>query len=154
MLENVNPVTIWILIGVLFAISELAIPGLVIIFFGAGALLTGATTYLSLTPDLHSQILFFAVTSVCMVIIAQTVLRNRKKDEDKMSFNLEIGKIVPVIEYIDSETDSGRVRYQGVSWHARSSQKIAPGESVRISGCDNLTLIVEPIETELTEGEK
>ena len=37
----------------------------------------------------------------------------------------------------------GKVRYQGALWSAQADERIPPGESVRIKGCDNLTLIVE-----------
>jgi membrane protein implicated in regulation of membrane protease activity len=59
----------------------------------------------------------------------------------------EIGKIVPVVEPIDPHKGSGKVKYKGMNWPARSadSQTIAPGEKVLIVGRDLLTLKVEKI---------
>lgn len=59
----------------------------------------------------------------------------------------EIGKIVPVVELIDPCKGSGKVKYKGMNWPARSadSQAIAPGEKVVIVGRDLLTLKVEKL---------
>lgn len=62
----------------------------------------------------------------------------------------EINKIVPVVELIDPRKGSGKVKYKGMNWPARSfdSQAIAPGEKVLIVGRDLLTLVVEKIKNQ------
>ena len=75
----------------------------------------------------------------------KTFLGQAKEPGGDINFNVEIGKIVPVIEYIQPGEVGGKVRYQGSNWKAAASEPIAPGESVKIVGCDNITLIVEKI---------
>jgi|SRR6266700_1235921 len=40
-------------------------------------------------------------------------------------------------------TDDGWVRVQGELWHARGASRLEPGQTVRVTGVDGLTLIVE-----------
>ena len=64
------------------------------------------------------------------------------------NFNIEIGRIVPVIEYIQHGEIGGKVKYQGTIWSAQSEESIPPGESVEIIGSKNLTLIIKKIKKE------
>ena len=64
------------------------------------------------------------------------------------SFNIEIGRFVPVVEYIQHGEIGGKVKYQGTIWSAKSEKSIPPGESVEIIGSENLTLIVKKIKKE------
>ena len=90
--------------------------------------------------------LVFLVTSLGFLLLFHKVWKRIRKPVIKgetTDFNIQIGKIVPVLEFIDPEEGGGKVRYQGAIWSATSNEKIAPGESVRVTGCENLTLLVE-----------
>ncbi len=148
MVEAISPATLWLIIGIVFMIMEMFLPGFVIGFFGIGAVITCLTSLIGLTPNFTSQMITFSVLSVLLLILFHKVIKKKiiKKDsDDTTNFNIQIGKIVPVTEFIDPEEGLGKVRYQGALWSARSEDKIAPGENARVVGCDNLTLIVEKI---------
>jgi len=148
MIESISPVTIWLIVGILFGLAEMIIPGLIIIFFGLGAIVTTLTTLVGLTTGFTSQMLTFLVTSLLFLTLFHKVWKRKRgkiNSGDTTNFNIQIGKIVPVVEYIDPVEGSGKVRYQGALWSATSKEKIAPGESVRVIGCENLTLVVEEI---------
>ena len=66
---------------------------------------------------------------VCTATVWEAVFMSREGIEDVLIAN-EVG---------------GKVRYQGAPWSARADEQIAPGESVKIIGCDNLTLLVKKI---------
>lgn len=143
---------VWALLGLVFIFIEFFIPGLVIVFFGVGALITAITTWIGITPSLPSQLLIFIVSSILFLVLlrkyVQRTFLGKTMEEGGNSdrnFNIEIGKIVPVIELIQPGKVGGKVRYQGTNWLARASERIAKGESVKITGCDNITLIVEKI---------
>lgn len=160
MLQNFDPGFIWLIIGLVFLICEIFIPGLIIAFFGVGALITAATTFFKLTPGIPAQLLVFSLSSVFLLIIVRRFVKKifagkTFENGEVTSFNLQIGKVVPVIELIEPGAIGGKVRYQGVQWQARSQEKIIPGESAVIVGCDNLTLIVEKykVKKELEEEE-
>lgn len=146
MTETLSPVTLWLIAGIIFIIIEMFLPGLIIGFFGLGALITCLTTYIGLTNDMASQIVIFTITSVGSLILFHKVIKKkkkRKKEEETTDFNLQLGKLVPVTELIDPDEGPGKVRYQGAQWSASSKDKLAPGDMARVVGCDNLTLIVE-----------
>lgn len=68
------------------------------------------------------------------------------QEEEGETGNGDIGETVTVVETIDPAEGRGRVLYKGKKWPARSSERIVPGETVRIISRDILTLIVEKAE--------
>jgi membrane protein implicated in regulation of membrane protease activity len=152
-IASLSPEIIWIILGIIFIFVEFFIPGLVIAFFGVGALITALTTWIKLTTTLTSQLLVFIISSILFLVflrkyVKRTFLGKTKEAESGRSFNVEIGKIVPVVEFIQPGEVGGKVRYMGTTWSATASEPIAPGESVEIIGNDGLTLIVEKVKKE------
>jgi inner membrane protein len=132
---------------------ELLIPGVVIAFFGIGALITALTTYLNITSSLDLQLVVFIVTSTLSLFLFRKYLkkllyRNSSQSDDD-NYSIEIGKIVPVIELIEPDEVGGKVRYLGSPWSAECSEKVGPGDSVKIIGFRNLTLIVQKINKDI-----
>ncbi len=148
--SSISPEIAWAIVGVILFFCEFFIPGLVIAFFGVGALIAGLTTWLGITHSLASQLLVFIATSIVLVTmlrkyVKQIFVGKSTENAGERNFNIEIGRIVPVIEFIQPGEVGGKVRYQGAPWSARAMEPIAPGESVKIIGFDNLTLIVAPV---------
>lgn len=149
-LSSVPPEIIWTIVGFLFIFIEFFIPGLVIAFFGVGALITALTTWIGITSSLSLQLIVFITSSILLLILLRRLLKRTflgKAQEETFdrNFNIDIGKIIPVIEFIQPGEVGGKVRYQGANWSATSSEPIAPGESVEIVGIEGLTLIVEKV---------
>lgn len=138
---------IWFLAGIAFIFFEFIIPGLVIAFFGLGAIFTGILTTI-FDISIAVQVLIFSVSSIISIILLRKYFTkifagkelNAKDDEN---FNIEMGKIVPVIELIEPNVIGGKVKYQGTLWPAKADHTISPGDSVEIIGRDNITLIVK-----------
>ncbi|MBU4486627.1 MAG: NfeD family protein [Candidatus Delongbacteria bacterium] len=151
--ESISPEIIWAIFGVILLVMELFIPGVVISFFGLGALITALTTYLNITSSLDLQLVVFIVTSTLSLLLFRKYIKkllysnSNPLDDDK--YNVEIGKIVSVIELIEPDEIGGKVRYQGAPWSAECSERVGPGDSVKIIGFRNLTLIVEKIKKEI-----
>lgn len=152
-LETISPEIIWAIFGIILLLMELFMPGLVIFFFGFGGLVTALTTMLGVTESLNTQLLVFIFTSILALLFFRKLIKNkfmeRSDEPDTDKYNIQIGKIVSVIELIEPNEVGGKVRYQGSPWSAESSEKIGPGESVKITGFRNLTLIVEKIQKDL-----
>jgi membrane-bound ClpP family serine protease len=56
-------------------------------------------------------------------------------------------QIVEVTEPVNAFDNSGRIRFQGISWQARSDEgKLEAGSKAKIKYRDNLTWIVEAID--------
>jgi membrane protein implicated in regulation of membrane protease activity len=149
-LSTIAPEIIWTLLGIFLVFVEFFIPGLVIAFFGVGALITGLTTWIGITSSLASQLFVFILSSVLLLVMLRkflktTFLGKSQAEGESRNFNIEIGKIVPVIELIQPGEVGGKVKYQGANWSAMATEPIEPGESVKITGSENLTLLVEKI---------
>jgi inner membrane protein len=149
-LLSFSPEITWTILGLVLVFIEFFIPGLVIIFFGVGALITALITWM-FSPSLTIQFLVFTVSSILFLIglrkyLKTTFVGKMKGENGEQNFNVEIGKIIPVTEYIQPGEVGGRVRYQGTTWSAKADVPIPPGESVRIIGCENITLVVEKME--------
>ncbi len=137
---------IWVLLGLLLVGAEFLIPGFVIFFFGAGALVTGALT--ALIPGLKSslvlQILLWLATSAAALFSLRKYFAKafkgkllKKDGEDEF-----VGRQAVVYETIRPDRP-GRVRFQGTTWTAVSySESFEPEETVEILSKENLTLVV------------
>lgn len=140
-----NPAFLWGVLGVVLIAAELLIPGFVIFFFGAGALITALLS--GIIPAVGSsfgwQGLIWGLASVGSLI----VLRRRfSKTFRGTVFNpisdKDVGKSAVVTEPISPEKP-GRVRYQGTTWNAVSyTEDFHPGDRVEIIKEENLTLVV------------
>ncbi|MCI0470492.1 MAG: NfeD family protein, partial [Candidatus Aminicenantes bacterium] len=114
----------WAIGGLILIFLELFIPGLVIAFFGVGALVTALTTWLGISPSLPLQLLVFIICSIVLLVLLRKYMKRIFYGETKAgaeipNFTVEIGKIVPVIEFIQPGEVGGKVRYQGSNWSAR-----------------------------------
>ncbi len=140
-----NPAVIWFLIGLAFLLLELALPGLVIFFFGIGAWITALVcAFTDLT--LNWQIFVFLITSVLGLALLRKYLRRRffdKKDE-KTEDQLEefIGRTAKAVD--DFKSGEGYVEFKGTRWEAHSEHPVKKDDSVVITGKDSLILIVKP----------
>jgi len=149
--ESISPEIIWAIFGVILFVLEFLIPGVVISFFGFGALITALTTYLNITSSLDLQLIVFIFSSILALVLFRKYLKkilygNSAPPNDDI-YNIEIGKIVPVIELIEPNEIGGKVRYLGAPWSAECSERVGPGDSVKIIGFNNLTLIVQKIDS-------
>jgi membrane protein implicated in regulation of membrane protease activity len=144
-----KPEYIWAMIGVLLLIMELFIPGLVIFFFGLGALLV-AVLCLFWNISLNWQLLIFLITSVVFLLglrnWLKTIFSGFSKRRENPSQNQPdfVGERVTVQQSI-TPIQPGAVELHGTIWKARAEVAIAAGTVVEIIGNENLTLVVKPI---------
>ncbi|MGE4285249.1 MAG: NfeD family protein [Phycisphaerae bacterium] len=143
---DVSPFFVWMLVGMCLFLLEFAAPGLIVAFFGIGAIITAIITKFA-DISLTWQIFWFIFFSVASLVL----LRNTFKKifyGDKKAGELRdlddagaIGKIVTVTEKITPEIP-GKVEFQGTSWSASADEVIEAGERVVIKAQENLMLTV------------
>lgn len=137
---------VWIVGGLVVAFAELAIPGLIALFLGGGAVVTGVLVYFGWLDSIPSQLSAWICISLALFILFRDQVMKRFPSLEKRDAITEdqvmIGKIVPVIEQITPEKP-GRVSVHQSSWKAVSSSTIEKGESARIIARDQLVLTVE-----------
>ena len=127
---------VWAILGILMTVSEFIVPGFVIFFFGAGALLTGLLTWLlgGLEGNYVLQILIWVGSSGLSLAFLRRYFGKSFRGEEYQGPNDEaiIGHRVKVIEPITPD-EPGRVRFRGTSWLARSyDENYEKGETVEI----------------------
>jgi len=145
-----TPELIWFICGVVLALLEFAVPGVILIFFGLGAWITALTTYLGVTKSAASQLLVFAGSSVVLLLVLRRYIRSRfsgfVSERQAPNRNLDefTGKTVVVLEDI-APMKPGKVEFKGAPWRAESDESLKQGESGLIEEADGLTLKIRKL---------
>jgi len=133
---------IWVVAGIVLMVSEFVIPGFVVCFFGAGAILAGLTLFVFPCLGLTWQILLFVLASVVFTLIGRKIfLGGRSEDPDDVDRDDFTGATATVVESISPDRP-GKVEFRGSFWTAVSDRELAAGAVVRIVRRGNLTLTV------------
>ncbi|MEN8204167.1 MAG: NfeD family protein [Bacteroidota bacterium] len=140
-----DPAVIWFLVGLGLLLLELVLPGLVILFFGAGAWVTALVCALT-DINLNVQILIFLVASLLGLALLRKYLKNRffSRKETEAQDQLEefIGRKAKAVN--DFKDGAGKVEFKGTRWSARCSEAVSKGQWLTIVSKDSLILKVKP----------
>ena len=140
-----DPAVIWFLVGLGLLLLELALPGLVILFFGAGAWVTALVCAIT-DISLNWQIFIFLIASLLGLVLLRRYLRKRffSKTDKVIEDQLEefIGKKAMAVD--DFKDGSGKVEFKGTRWSARCDAPVKKGEWVTIQSKESLILTVKP----------
>lgn len=140
---------IWFVAGLVMILLEFTQPGLVIVFFGAGAWVVSLLVYLDILETLRSQLLVFGGVSVGLLLGLRRWVKGKfyghisaKQD---LTRNLDefTGKQVTVLQDVIPGKAGGQVEFKGTSWSAVSDQEIKKGETAVIAEMDGLTLVIK-----------
>ncbi|MCB0735326.1 MAG: NfeD family protein [Bacteroidetes bacterium] len=139
-----NPAAFWLMLGILLALSELFVPGLVILFFGLGALITSGICYLA-DISITLQVVVFLFTSILSLLIFRSVLKQRffsDTEEKDESLNGEfIGKTARVSR-VNEDGVSGQIEFRGTVWTIQSNEVLSVGDVVEITSKESIKLFV------------
>jgi membrane protein implicated in regulation of membrane protease activity len=143
----------WLIGGVLLIILELFVPGLVVCFLGAGALLVAFLRWLGvLTGTVNSFTVWFISSIVLLVGLRHFLLRFLPSDRSFQMTDEDlqaVGSVVEVVESVSSGDQKGRVRFGGTTWPAVSKEGTIPkGKKAKLLLRDNLVWTVEPYDAE------
>ena len=150
---------VWFVVGMLLLIAEFGIPGLVIGFFGVGALLTALVVKLGWIRDAGQEILLCAVLSVALLAALRRFVARWFQGFTADARDLArpphdvAGTRVEVVEAIDPDGVGGHVRLNGVLWKAQAKTGIAAGTVVEVIGVEGLVVHVRPPDPEDSPGE-
>jgi membrane protein implicated in regulation of membrane protease activity len=125
-------------------ILELAVSGLVLFFFGLGALVT-ALLALLFPMGVALQLIVFAIASLACLFglrrLLKPVFAGRARRAGTSTDGI-IGSEGKVTEAISPE-EAGRIVVNGTGWKAESEESIEAGRAVVVVGQKSLTLIVK-----------
>lgn len=140
-----DPAVIWFLVGLGLLLLELALPGLVILFFGAGAWVTALVCAIT-DISLNWQIFIFLIASLLGLVLLRSYLKKRffSKTDKEIEDQLEefIGKKARALD--DFKDGSGKVEFRGTHWSARCDSPVNKGDWVIIETKESLILTVKP----------
>jgi len=141
----------WFVIGLVLALAEFILPGLVIIFFGVGAWITALCLMLGIIESFNAQLIVFLVSSIGSLVLFRRY--GQGYYQGKVSGGLTLGesldevrgKKAVALTAIKPRSLDGRVEFNGTPWSAEADVEIAPGAVVEIVNRNNLTLKVKPL---------
>ena len=138
---------LWLIAGIILILSEFIIPGFIICFFGASAIITSILYWFIPALTFAWQILLFAVLGVLLLIACRRYMpgvfkgkengSDRDIDDDNVSGSTRVCRadIAPGVP--------GKVEFRGSLWNAISSDTIPAGSRCIIKSRNNITLEVE-----------
>ena len=136
---------IWLALGLLLLVSEVLMPtDFFLLFFGAGAIATAATTAIGLTNDMISQAVCFVAVSLVLLLTLRGKLRQWvHRDTPHREVDSLVGEICTTISEIPA-LGVGKVSLRGSPWNARNMEAeiIAPATRVRVERVEGITLVV------------
>lgn len=141
----------WIFLGggIMLMILETILPGGVAFFLGVSGILVGALRFFGILVEPGTSIITWLASSIGLILLFRPLLMKywggesffKLADEDLEAMD----EIVEVVEPINAEDNSGRIRYQGISWQAQTMEgELEAGSKAKIKYRDNVTWIVEP----------
>ena len=139
-----DPAVIWFLIGLGLLLLELVLPGLVILFFGAGAWVTALVCAFT-DINLNWQILIFLIASLLGLVLLRKYLKRKffSRTDKEVEEQLEefIGHRARAIE--NFKDGNGKVEFKGTHWTATCKEPVSKGDWVVIRSKESLTFRVE-----------
>ena len=145
-----NHLMLWFLLGFIFVILELILPGFVSIIFGVAAWVVAlCLLFFPVPPSI--QFLIFSLATVAGFLFLRkqfqkifTGIREKGLSPDALDEDY-IGEVVKVVQTIKSNAP-GAVYYKGSEWKAISEQDILANEYAKIIDHKSLTFIVKKVE--------
>ena len=144
----------WLVLLIIFAVSEAVTVGLTSIWFAAGAL--AALVAALLGGPLWVQItLFLAVSLLCLAAVRPLAKRHLNNKVEHTNADRAIGQEALVTEDIDNIHGKGAVIIRGMAWSARSEDggPITAGTMVKVLRIEGVKVFVEPIAAPVPAGE-
>lgn len=133
----------WMILGLLLMLAELATPGgFYVIFFGASALVLGLLSLVGISgPQWFQWLLFTSLSVLGMALFRQRLLQRLGIPPRPDDLDTVVGKVALVVEPMPPGS-FGRVEMRGTAWSAKNigPQPLASGERVKVEQVDGLIL--------------
>lgn len=138
----------WFAVGAVLMILEIFVPGVVFLWLGVAAAITGIVFWTLPDLTLEMQLIIFAVLSVIAVILGRSVVKSRERPSDKPNLNQRGAQHVGAIYMLEEATlnGHGKVRIGDSLWSVELrpvGTELPKGGLVRVEDVDGATLIVE-----------
>ncbi len=139
---------IWMILAALFIVGEIFTAGFFLLWFGVGSAVAGLLALWGI--GLVGQLTAFVLVSFVLFALSRRFAdRFSKKQPPGIGADRFVGRRGVVLEEIDNDTNTGRVRLDKEEWRADSEtgDLIGEGTPVQVTGVSGTHVIVR-----LTEG--
>ena len=140
-------VIFWAILVIAFVIAEVATVQLVSVWFAAGALVTMILVFFFDIPIIGQVGIFIGSSALFLALTMPFIIAKRKKKGYiPTNSELEVGRVARVIEEINTDNGTGRVRVGGVDWSAVSADdSVIPADTVvTVTAVNGAKLTVKP----------
>ena len=146
-MELISPGLLWLIIGVILFLLEMAVPGFVLFFFALAAWITALGSYL-FHWEVNTQLGVFLASSLLCIFglrgIVKKVFMGEAKADGTDSILATGGEKCMVSKAIRPPAE-GQVKFSGTFWRAEAEEAIEEGEIVIIVKQDDLLITVRKI---------
>ena len=136
----------WWILAIGLVILEVLAPGVIFLWLGIGAALTGFVLLAASTIDWHIQLIIFACLSVISGVGGRFLIKRNPLETDQPLLNQRsarhIGRTFTLEEPIENGT--GKVRIGDSNWLIKGDD-MPVGTLIRVMGTEGSSLIVEEI---------
>lgn len=145
-----NPALYWLIIGVMLFMLDLAVPGVLLSFFGLGAIITALVAWL-LPVSIAWQLVLFITVSLVSLLTLRDIIQKKIQKSDEPDEGEEVNTIcaVPgeraVVTMTITPPAEGKIKYSGTFWRANADEEIGEGEIVTVLGQKDLVVHVEKV---------
>ncbi len=132
----------WCALGLLLMVLEVATPGVMLIWFGVGALLCSLISWVFNIGAWEAQALIFCVCSVVSVFIGRKLIKRNQPRETGLNKRLTqyIGRSAVLETPI--QNGRGRIRLDDSTWPVNGPD-LPAGTQVIITHADDVNLVVQ-----------
>jgi len=138
---------IWMIIGAFFVIAEILTAGFFLLWFGVGAGVAGLLALAGL--GLGWQLTAFIVISFVLFAVSRRFAdRFTKPQPPGIGADRFVGRTGVVVEEIDNQQNTGKVRFAQEEWRAHSStgDNITTGDTVEVTRVEGTHVVVRTIQ--------
>ena len=137
----------WLVAGAVMVLTELALPGVFICFFGLSALLTGCLCWLFPVISFPLQLVIFVFFGAVLLFgCRRWIPRSFKGNVIASELDVDADDVTgsPAVTVEPIAPDSpGKVEFRGTCWTAVADREIPVGTRVKVKCRKNLVLEVE-----------
>lgn len=150
---TLDPPLVWFLVGLGLALLEFVVPGVILIFFAAGAWVVAGVLVLEPALTVPLQLLTFTVASVGLLVGLRNwvqgalyghITHSQDPDDALDEFR---GKQVKLLKDIVPGRVDGAIEFKGALWTVISDVHLRKGDTALIIG-------VEGVALKITKGEE
>ena len=134
----------WLIAGIVLMLMELMTPGFVVFFFGLAAAAVSLCIWVIPGFGAYWQLAAFSVFSILFLVVLRRYVKSvfmGDSEENAVADEL-VGRVGKVTELIRPEVP-GRVQIRDAEWTANAAVRLEPGDEVKVTAHDNLTVTVE-----------